>query len=521
MTTVTVKRVLLILAVIVVVLAVGLSVAVARLEPRLQREVVRVLESRMDADVTLDTFNVHFWPRPGVSGGGLAVRHHDHPDAPPLVTVRHFAGDASWIGIFGARMRTVSLDGLEITIPPRRAQQPPARISLGQAAPPAMPGMPVASSFSIATVTATNARLSILPRSADKDPRVFDIFALELRDVTMLAPSRFTASLTNPVPQGTIETSGSFGPWNGAEPSQTPVEGDFRFDADLGTIRGIAGALHSTGAFDGTIDRIGVSGTTETPDFRIPKLDAAALPLTTTFNAIVDGTNGDVELNPVEARLADSRFVARGAIVGTKGIKGKHVQLEVTSDDARMEDILRLTVRSLPPAMTGTLTLTTSFDLPQGDRDVIDRLELAGSVTIANAKFTSDAVQDKVDDLSRRGSGRPEDTSIANVQSTIRTEFSMADGAIRVKGLTYTIDGVTVQLAGSYTLASRAMDFAGTALLAASVSQTQTGVRHFLLKPFDAVFRREGGGSKIPIKIGGTVDKPEFGLDVGRTLRVR
>ena len=67
----------------------------------------------------------------------------------------------------------------------------------------------------------------------------------------------------------------------------------------------------------------------------------------------MDGTNGDVQLNPVDARLGASRFLAKGFVVGTKGIKGKRVLLDVTSEGARMEDILRLTVRTAPPAMSG------------------------------------------------------------------------------------------------------------------------------------------------------------------------
>ena len=322
------KRVLLVLAVIVVAVYVAVSVVVARLDPRLRAEVVRALESRMDAAVTLEAFEAHLWPRPGVSGGGLTLRHRERPDLPPLVTIRQFSGDASWMGIFRARLKTVSLDGLELTIPPRRRQDMP---SLAPADEPAGKDPSDPSTFAIARLTATNARLSILPRNPAKDPRIFDIFTLEVLDLTLLTPSHFTASLTNPIPEGYIETTGTFGPWNGEEPSQTPVDGQFQFDADLGTIKGIAGALHATGGFDGIIDRIAVSGTTDTPDFRIPKLHAAALPLTTSFHAIVDGTNGDVQLNPVDARLGASRFLAKGFVVGTKGVKGKRVLLEVTS----------------------------------------------------------------------------------------------------------------------------------------------------------------------------------------------
>jgi hypothetical protein len=512
---VTAKRVLLVLSVLALGLVIVSSVAIARLGPRLRSQVVRALESRMDAAVTLDTFEAHLFPRPGVSGGGLTIRHRALTDLPPLVTIRHFSGAASWRGIFFSQLDAVNIDGLEVTIPPRRRRDMPAlapsTTSDGEEGD--------RSRFAIATLTATNARLSILPRNPEKDPRIFDIFSLEIHDLTLLTPSRFTASLTNPVPEGRIETTGSFGPWHRDEPSQTPVNGQFQFDADLGTIKGIAGALHATGEFDGIVDRIGVSGTTSTPDFRIPKLKAHALPLTTTFKAVVDGTNGDVQLDPVDARLGSSRFLARGFVVGTKGVKGKRVLLDVTAKGARMEDVLRLTVRTETPPMSGALTLTTSFDLPQGEADVIDKLRLGGTVSIADARFASDPIQGKVDELSRRARGRPDDGAAVDVPSTVRTRFTMADGAVRLSGLSYTVNGATIDLSGRYALESGALDFSGVVRLDASMSNTQTGFRHFLLKPFDGLFRKGGAGTRLAIRVVGTVEQPKIALDLGRTLK--
>ena len=223
----------------------------------------------------------------------------------------------------------------------------------------------------------------------------------------------------------------------------------------------------------------------------------------------------------VEAQLAESTFIASGFIVGTKGIKGKRVLLDVTSKNARMRDILSLTVRTTPPAMTGVATITTSFDLPQGPADVIDKLRLEGKVVIAGARFTSDVVQEKVDELSQRGQGRPKDAAIDDVVSTIRTGFSMKDGVIRVTNLSYLVPGANISMEGSYLLESGTLDFTGAALLQATVSQTQTGFRHFLLKPFDGLFRKEGAGTRLALKVSGTVDEPKVGIDLGRTLKGR
>jgi hypothetical protein len=515
---VTAKRALVLAAVIVIGLTAFLSVAVIRVAPRLRQQVVRALEARMNAAVTLDALHVRMWPRPTVLGGGLTIRQRDRPDLPPLIVVRAFSGDASWRGIFEARLRAIVLDGLEVTIPPKRRADMPT-LTADQA--PADDAEPREdrSRFGIATLTATNARLTILPRNPEKDPRVFDIHSLKMDDLTLLTASRFEASIMNPVPVGRVETRGTFGPWSQGEAGDTPLDGQFQFDADLGTIKGIAGALHSTGGFGGVLDRIAVTGRTETPDFSIPKLKAAALPLSTTFAAVVDGTNGDVQLENVDIRLADSHLISHGFVVGTKGIKGKRVLLDVTGDDARIEDILRLTVRTSPPVMHGGLALTASFDLPQGDKDVVERLRLGGGVTIRDARFANDAVQGKVDALSRRAVGRPGDESVRNVPSTVRARFTMADGTLNLKDVNYQVTGASIALHGRYVLTEGALDLDGVVRLRATASATQTGMRHFLLKPFDGLFKKGGSGTRLVISINGTVDAPKVGLDVARTLK--
>ena len=44
------------------------------------------------------------------------------------------------------------------------------------------------------------------------------------------------------------------------------------------------------------------------------------------------------------------------------------------------------------------------------------------------------------------------------------------------------------------------------------------GFASLLLKPFDPLFKKPHAGAVIPIKITGTREKPEFGLDVKRAL---
>jgi hypothetical protein len=46
-----------------------------------------------------------------------------------------------------------------------------------------------------------------------------------------------------------------------------------------------------------------------------------------------------------------------------------------------------------------------------------------------------------------------------------------------------------------------------------------SGFKAFLARLAQPFFRRQGGGSRFPIKITGPRSKPEFGLDMGRVFR--
>ncbi|HEY6184520.1 MAG TPA: hypothetical protein VIW67_19910, partial [Terriglobales bacterium] len=68
------------------------------------------------------------------------------------------------------------------------------------------------------------------------------------------------------------------------------------------------------------------------------------------------------------------------------------------------------------------------------------------------------------------------------------------------------------QLDGTYGLKTEAMDFHGTLRMDAKISQTMTGMKSLFLKAVDPFFRKNGK-TELPIKIGGTREKPSFGLD--------
>jgi hypothetical protein len=221
-------------------------------------------------------------------------------------------------------------------------------------------------------------------------------------------------------------------------------------------------------------------------------------------------------LKSVVAKFLHTTLAVNGKIVDvSKQIKGRTIFLNATSDNARIEDLLRLAINSDEPLMTGSANLKTTIDIPEGADDLLDRMKLIGLFGVAHGQFSSATVQGKVDTLSRKGQGKPNDTDISQVASDFRGNFRFADGVVTFSSLSFAVQGASVHLDGTYNIDSTAMDFHGDLLMQAKLSQTTTGAKSFFLKAADPFFKGKNGGSDVPIKIGGTKDHPTFGLGKG------
>ena len=517
------RRFFLVAGVLAFLLIVGVAVwlPMALRPERIREHLIAAVSDRFNARVDAETAQIDVIPRPKISGTGLRIQlRAAAADLPPLVSVHSFEASAPYRGLVGRRIQlgNVTLTDTDIRIPPGGLR--PAVTSLDTATTDdSRRGSPI--SIVIDEIVSRDARLEIATRKANKLPRVFEIHDLVMRGFGLPEGAQFQAGITNAIPRGRIETTGIFGPWLKEDPSLTPIRGEYAFKhADLNDIKGISGILSSVGQYRGTLERIEVDGQTETPDFSLD-LANQAVPLFTRFKAIVDGTNGDTWLDRVDAKLGESNIVASGAIVRDRDVKGRHVALDIQIRRARIEDVLRLAVKAAKAPMTGRMELTTTFLLPSGEQDVIDRLNLNGRFRLAQARFSNIDVQKRIEALSLRARGKQDEEAEAgsSVVSNMRGRFVMRGAKIDFKELNFSIPGAEVQLAGFYDLHSEALDFKGDLLVDASLAQMTTGFKSFLARLAQPFFRREGGGSKFPIKITGPRTKPEFGLDMGRVLR--
>jgi len=474
------------------------------------------LSHEYNSQVELSSFSVAIpFPLVQAEAGDVTLHFQGRHELPPLIAIKHLTMRTSILGLIGnpRRIAFVNLEGLQINIPPREENRGTGID--GQKA------MREFHTMRFSEIVCDGATLKILTSKPGKNPLEFDLQKLSLNSSGPDDALAFHVTLSNPMPPGEIVSSGIFGPWNADAPSHTAVSGEYIFEkADLGVFLGISGILSSKGNYQGELEKIRVDGTTDTPDFRVT-LAGHPVHLSTIFHATVDGTDGNVYLQPVESHFGQTVLVAQGSVEGKAGTKGKTITLDVTTGNARIQDLLLLALKDSPP-MTGPIRLKTRFILVPGPKQIPDRLHLEGSFDLSSLHFTSSALQQKVDNMSKRSEGKPNEVvnpaeaiKRDDVSSRMKGQFRLGNGILSLNGLDYGIPGADVQLAGTYALEPENLDFHGKLILQAKLSQTMTGFKSFLLKFADPIFSKGGKGTVLPIKITGSVEHPHYGLEFG------
>jgi AsmA-like C-terminal region len=501
--------------VLAVIGAIGARYAVSHATPILRARVIDTLSARFKSKVELADLDVSVANGFEVVGKGLKIfgftdPNPSEPGIQPLIAVEEFRFQTGIRSLFRSPMHvhTVHVKRMVLNLPPKedRAQLG----NMGQFSKKKM-------SIVVDELVCENTQLIINTRKPGKSPLDFQIGSLKMKDVGRGQPMHFDATLVNPKPVGDIQSQGMFGPFREAEPRETPVEGDYSFThADLGTLKGISGILSSTGKYGGTLGRIEVAGATETPNFRIDT--GQPVNLHTDFHAIVDGTDGDTYLQPVKARFLNSSFTADGKIVRVQNPHGHDIELNVVLDHARIEDLLRLGVKTDPPVMSGPIAMKARMSLQPGSADMTDRLKLDGNFKITGGQFSNDKIQDRIDSLSLRAQGQPklaQEHADVNVPSELNGTFRLDQGLFTFSKLHFSVPGAQSDVLGQYSLDGNTFDFHGKLRLDAKLSQMTTGWKSILLKPIDPLFKKHGAGTEIPFKVTGTRSEPHFGLDLG------
>jgi AsmA-like C-terminal region len=478
--------------------------------PFTQNQIVQTLGESFSGTVTIERFRSTYFPHPGcVAEGVVLQRQAGNSRQLTLARVERLTIQAEYGDlIFRPRyVARIVAAGLKLTAPlrgsftgPKRQEAPQRQTRVGE-------------------VVADGAVVEIA-REDGTPPLQFAIHALTLRSVTANGQLSYRTTLTNPVPPGEIESQGKFGPWNFEDPGQTPLSGHYRFaGADLSVFPGVRGTLASEDDFEGVLEQIHVRGTVDVPNFEV-KRSGNSVPVRATFQADVNGTNGDLLLKKVNAVVLQTRVWTTGRIAGKPGDEGrKTTSLDFRVERGRIQDMLRLFVQGPTPPLTGATNFQAHVTVPPEGRPFLKELRLDGEFEVSGGHFTSMDTQKDVDTLSERGQGMktkdvPSDGR-EDVLSKLTGRASLRNGVATLSDFYFEIPGAKAKVSGTYNLLDENVDLHGRLGTQAKLSQTTNGgFKSVLLKPLNSLFKGKHHEAVVYVKLTGTYSDPQAGFDL-------
>ena len=419
--------------------------------PFTEAAVVKALQDRFARDVKIGTFRRTYFP-PGFIAQNLEFLHRRRQDLPPLITVQTLTVRGSYSGLLRIHqeINAVHIAGLHVLIPPKSSdgtkQVFPLTTSVS------------GKNLAIGEIATDNAVLEFMPRQRGARPFVLKIDHLVLDHIGESDPLTFHARFNNTEPPGEILSDGQFGPWNDDDPESSRVSGSYTYQhVNLAAFEGIAGTLSSAGKFSGTIGHIEGEGNIDIPDFKVTG-NSHVVHLASTFQAVIDGTNGDTHLTQVESHFGRTTVLSRGDVKGSLGGHGKTVTLAMNVSQGRVEDLLGLFAGAAQPAEKGGVRLQMKVEVPPGPLGFLRRLRVDGDFGIGEARFTDSKLQVPVNRLAESARGEKKDQEEVDpttVLSDLKGYVSAKGGIVQLSSVTFTEPGTVAELAGTYDLINK------------------------------------------------------------------
>ena len=372
--------------------------------------------------------------------------------APPLVTIRHFSIAAHYLDLLfrPGYIARIVLNDFHIHVPAERLslERPPTDSSK--------------SSILVGEIIADGSSIQI-DRDSDS-PLLFDIHTLRLAPASESTPFSYTTTLHIPLPSGELRSNGKFGPWNLNNPGQTAVSGEFAFEnADLGVFKGIAGTLSSEAKFQGVLSNIEAHGKINIPNFGVTR-SHHSVHLQSAFHAYIDGTNGDVRLEHVEASYFKTKVTAEGEVAHHSGQDGKIASIDLFVSNGRIQDVLYLFVRAPDPPLHGLASFRAHVSIPPKAQPFVEKIRIIGDFEIENGQFAKASTQESIDTLSERARGvKPENENDSDkVISDLAGHVDLRNASAALTDLRFHVPGASAHMDGTYNIESTKINLHGT-----------------------------------------------------------
>jgi len=487
----------------VVLIAVGIYFA-GTYWPYRHRVVDPQLDDIFGSQVKFSRYRRTYFPSPGFVAWGITLRRKSAPDLPPLGSVEKVVITGRWADLFLLRKRVafVEITGLHLVVPRigSRANHedfPPGSLTDFEGP-----------DILIEHCIFRDAILDIL--GAGDHRTSFHIHQLQIQNLQKGQVLTYAVDMENAIPSGRIQAWGTFGPLNAKDLGATRVKGDFSFSSialhDIGELRG---TMSSSGHFSGSLAAIDAQATFDTPDYAVS--DGERTPVSGHLQCIVNGLNGNVTIDHLEARSGATIVRASGSVKGTP--KVAHIDFEVAN--GRAQDVLRPFVQSSVPII-GPVSLHGHAYVAPATRGVefLHRLRAEGAfdvpaelVTDAEREASLSAFSERArthkTDNTEHGSVGKGSSKHVDVLSSLEGPVTIRDGIAYSNGVTFAVQGAEANLSGTFNFHNENVHLVGNLRMQSDVSHVTTGFKSLLLKPFAIFFEKKHAGAVIPIAVTG------------------
>lgn len=480
------------LAVVAAIVACLFLVLFIRFWPFTQKSVLQDLGEASDSKVAAESYHATFLP-PGCVLEGVSFRHQGSE----FIAIPKLIVAGSYLGILRHHVHRIEAIGARVYIPPIGSH---AKYQVQH------------SRTVVDELVANGAYVEFESSQPHQDHFHFDVHQATLRNVRWDGAIVYHLKFHNPNPPGEASADGTFGAWSDERPENTPFSGRYTLEhADLAYYHGIAGMLSSQGQFYGPLEHLNVNGSTVVPDFEITS-SGNKVKLETRFNAYVDAMNGDTFLEHVEAHFGRTNLVAEGGIAHFPGHQGKFTKVRLTVKKGRIEDVLGLFVTGTSP-LSGPASLEAQARVPPDVSQFDKKIDLEGTFNIDEGRFSKEATQADVDELSAGARGKNKQ-SPPLVLTDLSGGVQLHQGIANFSELRFTIPGAKARMHGSYSILNYRINLHGRMRVETKISKTSSGIKSLALKILDPLFKKRKKGEVVPIHIAGTYQKPQFGLDL-------
>ncbi len=468
------------------------------------REVHPLLEEIFQSRVEVHGYHRTYFPHPGFVADHVIFHRHGDTSIPPLAVIDRMQVVGHWTTLLfhPHTLDLILLEGLHVQIPPpgtkaRGMDFDGGVISTSQ------------SELRIDTISADGTTLDFLAHG--QPPVRFQFINLQIHDVEQKKPLQFDLRVKIPGPPGTAVANGQLGPFKTTSYATTPLVGTYQLlEADLSRLSGVSGHATAEGKFSGTFAHVDVQGKAAIPDFRAAA--AHQVRFDSAYHLVVNGNNGDVQIQSADVKSGTSTITASGSVAGSP----KKVDVTLATTNGDVNGLLRI-VEEASPTVAGKISFQAAVQYSAGPGPFLKRVQLRGKAALDEVHFVTPADKQKMDSFSERVSkDSPQDAKSdpPAVMAQAESDTKFDNGIAYFPDIRFRMPGARAHLHGTFNLLDAKVHLTGKVALQQSLPHAETGWKAVLLKPLAPFFKHKRAGAVVPIAVTGTAQQPKIGEDV-------